>query len=182
MTLSTADQVRLRIQDQPRYTEEILIGDGTASTFKLAQGSPFSTITAASAFVLLPSPTGWSATGATFNTALGLLTFSGVITANSAMRAAYQWVVFGDDSIGQFTADGGSVAGAALAAVRALQFDSLKRARWSTPDGSSYDDTKAQDTLLKMYDLLWAEVRESPEGGIESWGEEQGNYLGAYNG
>ena len=181
MTLTIPQQVRLRIHDPPRYGEELLVGDGTARTFKLAQGAPFSTISAASAFTLLSSPTGWIATGATFNTAFGLVSFSATITAFTAMRTTYIWSVFSDDEIGQFTADGGSVAGAALAAVKTLQFDAAKRARWSTPDGSSYDDTQAQNALAKMYDQIWNELRESPEGGIESWGEQQQYFQGDYS-
>lgn len=178
MTLTIPQQVRLRIQDPYRYGAEELLGDGYNATFKLAQGAPYSTITGASAFMRLASA--YSGTGATFDQALGVVSFSATISANSAFKVTYQWSVFSDDEIGQFTAVGGSVAGAALEAVKTLQFDSLRRARWAAPDGSQYDDTKAQDTLLKMYELLWKELRESPEGGIESWSEQQQYYQGEY--
>jgi hypothetical protein len=180
MTLSLADQVRLRIQDRYRWQSEEFFGDGWNSQFKLSQGQPFSTVVSGSAYNRLT--TGYTATGAAFDTALGLVTLSGVVSANSAIKFNYQWAVFSDDEIGQFTAmGGGSVAGAALEAVKTLQFDSLKRARWAAPDGTQYDDTKAQDTLLKMYEQLWSEVRESPAGGIESWSEQQQNYQSEYN-
>ena len=179
MPLTTAQQVRLRIQDRLRFGEEVRAGDGLAAGFKLAQGAPFSTLISATAFV--PVAAGWSATGASFDGDLGLVAFSGVISANSAWRATYQWSVFSEDELGYFTAQGGSVAGAALEAVKALMFDSLKRARWSAPDGTSYDDTAAMNQLQKMYDQLREELREAPEGGIESWSEQQAYYSSEYN-
>ena len=179
MTLTVPQQVRLRIQDRPRYGQEVQAGDGLSTLFKLAQGSPFSTLSAISAYV--PAAAGWSATGATFDTSLGIATFSAAISAGSSVRVDYQWSVFSDDEIGQFTAAGGSVAGAALEAVKTLLFDSLKRARWGAPDGTNYDDTQAQAQLAKMYSALWYELRETPEGGIESWGQQQAYYSNEYN-
>lgn len=181
MALTLTQQVRLRIQDRLRLDEEIQLGNGTASGFKLKQGSPFSTVTAATAYVVTTA--GWSATGSTIDLDLGRVTLSGIVSANSAVRFEYQWSVFSTDEVGQFTAVGGSVAGAALEAVKTLMFDSLKRARWSSPDGSSYDDTAANSQLKTMYDMLFDEIREGgiDSGGIESWSEEQGNYSGDYN-
>lgn len=177
--LTTAQQVRLRIQDRARRAEEVRYGDGLESAFKLAQGAPFSTVHSATAFVR--TPTAWSATGAAFDAEQGLVTFSGVVSANTAWKATYLWSVFSDDEIGHFTAVGGSVPGAALEAVRALMFDSLKRAKWAAPDGTEYDDTAAMKQLLEMEDRLKEETRESPEGGIESWSEQQAWYSGDYN-
>lgn len=171
-------QVRLRINDRWRYAAEELFGNGYDATFKLAQGAPYSTITAGTATMRLSSS--YSATGASFDTALGLVSFSGVISANSAFRASYQWVVFSDADVTQFISDGGgSVAGASLEAVRTLMFDHLKRARWSAPDGTEYDDTQSRVLLKQMYDLLKAEVDEIPAGGIEAWSEQQQYYDGA---
>ncbi len=184
MPLATADQVRLRISDRWRWAEEVKAGDGSGSGFKLAQGAPFSNLSAASAFILLPTPSGWSATGATIDTGLGLVTFSAVITAQTAWRAQYQWAVFSDEEIGHFTAVGGSVAGAALEAVRTLMFDGLRRARWAAPDGTEYDDTKALDHLQKMHAILLEETKldEGAVGGIESWSENQAYWTTPYNG
>lgn len=167
--------VRLRINDKWRYQSEDLLGNGYDATYKLAQGQPYSTITAASATIRLASS--YSATGATFDATLGLVSFSGVISANSAFRAVYQWAVFSDAEVTQFISDGGgSVAGASLEAVRGLMFDHLKRARWSAPDGTQYDDTQASRLLEKMYAMLKAEVDEVPAGGIEAWSEQQQYY------
>lgn len=179
MPLTLSQQVRLRIQDRVRLDEEIRVGDGTASGFRLKQGSPFSTLYTASAFV---NNVGWSATGATIDLSLGTVKFSGVISANSAFRVEYLWSVFGEDEIGDFTAQGGDVLGASLQAVQTLIFDSLKRARWAAPDGTQYDDTAAQRQLQWMYSALKAEQREAPEGGIESWSEQQAYYSEEYNG
>lgn len=177
--LTTAQQVRLRIQDRSRRAEEVRYGDGFESAFKLNQGAPYSTLISASAFIR--TPTAWSATGAAFDLDQGLVTFSGVITASTAFKALYQWSVFSDDEIGHFTAVGGSIGGAALEAVRTLMFDSLKRAKWAAPDGTEYDDTAAMKQLLEMEDRLKEEMRESPEGGIVSWSEEQAYFSGPYN-
>lgn len=180
--LTTAQQVRLRIRDPWRYAEELRVGDASAAEFKLAQGAPFSTLSALSAYVFLPAPTGWSATGGTFDTTLGLVQFSGIISANSAWRARYQWAVFSEDEVGHFTAVGGTIAGAALEAVRALMFDGLKRAKWAAPDGTEYDDTAAMRLLEKMEERLIEEIRQDPAGGIESWSEQQAYYGSEYSG
>jgi len=182
--LTTAQQVRLRIQDPWRLAEEVRFGDGTASEFKLAQGAPFSNLSALSAYTFLLPPTGWSATGATVDLALGLVQFSGVITAQTAWRAKYQWAVFSDDELGHFTAVGGGVPGAALEAVRALLFDGLRRAKWAAPDGTEYDDTNAQKHLREIEKSLLDEIERSdgPQGGIDSWSEQQGYFSSEYNG
>lgn len=176
--LTTAQQVRLRIQDRVRAGEDLRVGDGFEATFKLTQGAPFSTMYSASAFIRLA--TSWSATGATIDLALGLASFSGVISANSAWKTTYLWSVFSDDEIGHFTAVGGTIAGAALEAVRALMFDSLKRAKWAAPDGTEYDDTKAMDMLAKMEERMLEEIAQAPSGGIESWSEQQAYWSTEY--
>lgn len=179
MTLDATAQVRSRISDRVRYGEETHIADGLATTFKLGQGAPFSTISAASAYVTAAA--GWSSTAATFNGDMGTVTLASALAPNVALYANYQWSVFSQDEIAQFLTDGGSVAGAALQAVKALMFDGLRRSRWMAPDGTQYDDTAAMALLQKLYDDLHAELRESPEGGLQSWTQEQQNYWGEYN-
>lgn len=179
--LTTAQQVRLAINDRLRYQEEVRAGDGQSISFKLAQGAPFASLTGASAYV----PTGaggWSATGATFDLDLGTVAFAGIISAQSAWRATYQWAVFSENEIGHFTAAGGDINGACIEAVRTLMFDGLRRAKWAAPDGSQHDDTKAQDTLLKMWSAFKAEQYDGAEGGVESWSEQQAYWAGEYNG
>ena len=179
MTTDITAQVRLRIQDRLKYASEEFLGDGYNATFKLAQGSPYSVVAVPSAQIRLVSS--WTSTGATFDTALGLMSFSGTISANSACKAVYQWTVFSDDDVTTFIQQGGgSVAGASLEAIRALMFDGIKRARWAAPDGSTYDDTAVLSHLQKMYNVFWKEVRESPEGGIDSWSEQQQYYQTEY--
>ena len=177
--MTLLDQVRLRISDRWRFGEEVRYGDGLAAQFKLAQGAPFSNLSALSAYV--PVAAGWSATGSTVDTGLGLVTLAAPVTANSAVRFGYQWAVFSDADLGEFTAAGGAtVAGAALEAVKTLMFDSLRRAKWAAPDGTEYDDTAAMKQLREMYALMKDEAREAPEGGIESWSEQQAYYGGEY--
>lgn len=177
MALTTAQQVRLRIQDPWRFGEEQLVGVGTASAFKLGQGAPYSTIVSATASIAQQG--GWSATGCTFDTGLGRVTFSASPSVNQPLLMTYQWAVFSDDEIGYFTAVGGTVAGAAREAVRAMRFNASKRSRWAAPDGTQYDDTQAMRALKELQDDLEAEVArfdEGPSGGYESWASEQENY------
>ena len=175
MALTTAQQVRLKIQDPWRFGEEDQFADGTASAFKMQQGAPYSTIISASASVYRA---GWSATGGTWNTALGRVEFSSVLAGDARLHFNYLWAVFSDDEIGHFTAVGAGVNGAALEAVQTLMFDAWKRARWQTPDGTQYDDSRALDNLLKMQSALSAQVAEDvgPAGGFESWAVSQENY------
>lgn len=172
MALTTAERVRLIVQDQPLRADLTMYGDGTAAKFAL----PHRNLQSGTAFVPLGG-TAWSATGCTFD-ASGHVAFSGVISANSAWRAEYVYNVFSDAEIGQFTADGGSVSGAAQQAVMALMFDSLKRAVWRAPDGSMYDDVAAMGQLRTLYDMLAsAQANDALVGGaIYGWSETQGDY------
>ncbi len=172
MTLTDAQRVRLRIQDQPLQARDTYFGDGTAQTFVL----PHRNVTTASAYVAVGG-TAWSATGATFN-ASGTVAFSGVISAASAYQTVYTYSVFSDDEITEFISAGSTVNGAALQALQTLMFDGVKRARWSAADGSSYDDTAAMVHLREMYGILKAEQKEdtAANGSIESWSLDQELY------
>lgn len=172
MPLTTAQQVRLRVQDQPRVADVAYYGDGLRNTFAL----PERNLTSGTAFVSVAA--GWSATGATFDPT-GSVAFSGVLSASSAFRARYVYSTFSDDEIDtMITAGGGSVNGAALEAVQSLMFDGLKRASWAAPDGSRYDDTAAMKLLTDLYDRLKVEQAEAAvgQGGIAEWGLNQGNW------
>lgn len=164
--------LRLRIQDLPTIADATYAGDGTATQFALPQRN----LTSASAFVPIGG-TAWSATGATFN-ASGFVEFSGVISANSAWRARYVYSVFSDVEAQGFLDAGGGVNGGALEAVKTLMFDGLKRARWSAPDGTSYDDTAAIKQLRDLYDILKLELAEEATAGgaVESWSLNQADF------
>lgn len=172
MPLTTAQQVRLRIQDQATVFDDTRLFDGSANIFDL----PWRNITSATAYVTTTAGA-WTATAAQFD-ASGFVAFSATGSANSAYRVRGVYSTFSDDEIGQFTADGGSVAGAALEAVKALMFDSLKRAKWAAPDGSQYDDTMAMGHLNTLYGQLTGELQqvEAAGGGFVSWSEGQGNW------
>lgn len=172
MALTTAQQVRVKIQDAPIIADLTLYGDGTAVTFKTEQAN----LTSGSAFVPVGS-TAWSATGVTFN-ASGFYTFATVLSANSAYRITYVYSTFSDDEIDHFVTVGGNVLGAAKEACEALMFDAVKRARWMASDGSQYDDTSAQSHLRGLYDQLIDQLeREATSaGGFNSWAEDQGNW------
>lgn len=168
-TLTTAQQVRGRIQDQPQRFDEQYAGDGLRADYEVQVGNARVTnLISATAYIVAGGI--WSATGATFD-ASGFVTFNGVISANTAYRVVGVQSVFSEAEIGHFTAVGGSVAGAALEAVNWLRFDALKRARWFGADGTQYDDTAAIKAVEKLYDDLRQELieAESDTGGFESW-------------
>jgi hypothetical protein len=172
MTLTTAQQVRLKIQDAPISENVTLYGDGTATVFRMPHGN----LTTASAYVPIGG-TAWSATGCTVDPT-GAFMFSGVISANSAYNVRYIHTTFSDDEITNFLDVGGTILGAALEAVEALMFDAIKRARWMASDGTQYDDTSAQSHLAKMHDLLskQIEAESTSAGGFSSWAINQGDW------
>lgn len=172
MTLTTAQQVRLRIQDAPAWFDDVRYGDGTAAVFDLGKRN----LTTASAYLAVGG-TAWSATGCTVDVS-GVVAFSGVISAMTAFRVRGVHSVFSDDEIGHFTAVGGSVAGAALEAARTLAFDGLKRAKWAAPDGSSWDDTMALQALYSLIGKLEEEVAgaELSAGAFGEWAITQENW------
>lgn len=165
MALTSAQQVRLGIQDQPRVARDTYTADGVSTGYQV----PHLNITTASAYVMAGGT--WSATGATFVS--GEVLFGTAISANSAYQLHYTYSVFSDDEIDHMLSAGGnSINGARLEAVQTLMFDSLKRSRWQSPDGTMFDDTKAQDTLKGMYSAFKKELEEDAigGGGIYSWG------------
>ena len=93
MPLSTAQQLRLRIQDQPTLVDVTRYGDGTAVSFPV----PHRNLVSGTAWVAL-GHTAWSATGATFDPT-GQIVFSSVVPANSAFRLTYLRTTFSDDEI-----------------------------------------------------------------------------------
>ena len=176
MTLSTAEQVRLRIQDMPAYADLVFYGDGQRAVFNLQLGAAsYRNITSGLGYILAAGK--WSATGAAFDVT-GFVTFLDVISANTAFRTRFVYSTFSDAEIGHFTAVWGSVAGAALEAVNALRFDALKRASWAAPDGSQYDDTRAVQALETLYNDLKAELAQAQvtDGGFASWAEGQNDW------
>jgi hypothetical protein len=172
MALTTAQQVRVKIQDQPLLADTTLYFDGMASSFTL----PHSNITSGSAMVL-DAGGQWSATGATFN-ASGMVAVPTALPASTGLRVTYVHSTFSDDEISHFTAVGGNVLGAAIEACEALMFDGLKRARWASPDGTQYDDTMAMNTVVKIYETLKAEQADDATlgGAVNSWSMLQGDY------
>lgn len=172
MPLTSAQQVRSKIQDVPTVQDFVRYGDGTAVVYIM----PHVNLTTASAYVPL-NATAWSATGATFDNS-GQLTFANVISANSAFRVHYVQTVFSDDEVDNFLTEGGGVLGAALAACEALMFDAVKRARWMASDGTSYDDTSSQSHLRDMYEKLQEQValEATTAGSFGSWAINQGDW------
>lgn len=166
MSLTTAQQVRLKISDIPTLADEVLYGDGQTSSFTL----PHRNITTGSAF-LIGTNGQWSATAATFNTS-GVVAFAAVPSAASGIRVTYTYSTFADTDIDQFIESGGDVLGAAVEAVQSLMFDGLRRAAWRASDGSQYDDTRAIQLLKDLYMTLSEEQAEDAISGgdVVSWG------------
>ncbi|NBW14296.1 MAG: hypothetical protein EBR82_40495 [Caulobacteraceae bacterium] len=171
MPLTSAARLRSRITDPLRVADVTNFGDGTASTYALQHVN----LQSASAFV--PGAGGWSATAATFDPT-GYVTFGTAISANSAWRARYVYSVFSDDEIDDWLTVGGSIVGAAKLAVKTLMFDGVKRARWTAPDGSSFDDTAAIATLKNLWELLSTEEADGAiaAGSAASWSLDQEGY------
>ena len=171
MTLSENQRVRLKVSDPPTLADSVYLGDGTAVSFTL----PHRNLTSGTAYV--PVAAGWSATGATFDPT-GTVTFSARISAGSAFRTTYVYSTFSEEEITDFLALGGNVIGAALEAAHALAFDGLRRARWSAPDGSSWDDQAAQKHVMDLIAMLETEQGDeaAAAGSAESWSLTQGDY------
>lgn len=173
MTLTTAQQVRLKCADFPLLREQTFVGDGYASSFLL----PHRNITTGSAYVQVGG-TAWSATGATFN-ASGMVSFATAsIPSASAVLCKYTESVFSDEEIDHFITAGGTVNGAALQALDTLFFDAAKRARWMAPDGTTHDDIGSITALQMARDKIMAEeeILGASEAYFQSWAEEQENY------
>lgn len=174
MTLTTSAQyLRVKIRDIPQFKDQTFIGNGTASVYTLASNM---VLTSGSAYVPVGN-SAWSATGASFD-ASGFVSFSGVISANSAFRVTWVESVFSEDEIGLFITAGGSLNGAAIEAVIALMFDSLKCASWGASDGSTYSNTASQQAAQNLYDKLIQEQEGEAiaAGGMSSWSLSQGDY------
>lgn len=167
MALTSAQQVRLGIQDHPKVARDTYTADGISTGYQI----PHLNVTTASAYVQVAGA--WSATGAVF--ASGEVAFANRISANSAFMVHYTYSVFSDEEIDHMLTVGGNINGARKEAVQDLMFDSLKRARWQSPDGTMFDDTKAMDMLAKMYDKFTLESTQDAIGGgaILSWGANQ---------
>lgn len=172
MALTDLQKVRTKIQDVPIAENLTRYGDGTASVFLL----PHANVIAAGAYVPVGG-TAWSATGAAFDPS-GQVIFATVISVNSAYNLRYQHTTFSDDEVQNFLDEGGTILGAALAAIEALMFDAVKRARWMASDGTSYDDTSAQSHLAKMHELFQDQLAQeaSTAGGFGSWALNQGDW------
>lgn len=164
MTLTTAQTVRLKIADLPRLADTTYYGDGFASAFLL----PHTNLSSGSAFV--PGSNTWIFTGSTFNES-GMVSFSSVISANSAFRVTYVHSVFSETEVSAFIEVGGNVNGAAIQALHTLMFDAAKRARWMGSDGSQFDDVAAADNLWKAYSAIKEEQLDAGAAAIsmQSW-------------
>lgn len=171
MALGETARFRSFIQDPRRIADVVTYGDGTAALFMLAHAN----VQEGTAFV--PGPGGWSATGATFNTT-GFVELATAISANSAVRLRYEHSVFSNDEIGEWFTHGGSFNNAARLAILTLQFDGLRRAKWTAPDGTSFDDTAALARLRELYDLLGQEDENAAiaGGAVGSWSLDQEQY------
>lgn len=174
MTLTSAQQLRLYAQDQPRIQDRTMFGDGSAASFPL----PDRNLTSATAYVMAAG--GWSATGATFDPT-GQVAFSAVISAATAFRVTYIYSNFSDDEINQFLS-AGSLINAEILVVETLMFDAIKRSRWASPDGTSFDDSQAQSHLQMLYDKLQNEQAKDAvdQGGVVSWAMNQNNTPGGW--
>lgn len=185
MALNTADQLRFYANDKPRLLVETRYGDGTGSGFQLSGVPIVSGATSfggfqPSAFVPIGAGggTAWSATGATFNYPLGMVSFANAISANSAYQVSYTYATFGDQDIDFVTGVYGDMYAMRLALIDNLMSDSFKRARWAAGRGAYYDDSTTMANLMLMRKAIIEErtTEQGPLGDIISWDEQQANY------
>lgn len=179
--LNTADQLRFYASDKPRMLTEVRYGDGTASAFQLSGASIITGATALGGFqpsAFVPQDNAWGTTGATFNLSLGLVSFNGTISGNSAFQVAYTYATFSDQEIDFVTGAYGDMPSMRLALVDNLMSDYFKRSRWAAQRGAYYDDTEAMKNLMLMRSAIIAErtTELGPLGDIISWDEQQQNY------
>lgn len=179
MPLTTAQIVRSRLNDPIRFDSETLYGDGTASAFKLKQGSPYSTISGGSFTANIAVAAGWSATAHTaFDPTAGLVTFGTAISAQSAIYCVYSWSIFSEDELSYFTGQGG-IPQATLMGVNHLLVNYAKRGSWAAPDGTNYNDTQAINALMALRSALIEETQGAllgPDGSTVNWAETQQDY------
>ena len=181
LATDSAAQLRWRINDRARRQEYTFYGDGTASAFQL-NTLPGGVVTGQgaahgpSAFVPLGG-TAWSATGASWDYGNAVVTFSGVISANTAINTIFYHATFSEEEINFVTAQFGAGVAGALECVETLMMDASKRASWAG-GGVSYNEAQTFANLKQMCDTLWTkQVDESgPQGGFESWADNQADY------
>ena len=170
------------MNDKPRRSVQTIYGDGFSSAFELgalpgglvsaqgAGGQP-------SAFIQVGSPaTVWSATGGSFTYYPGILTLSGVPSAGTAVQCVFHHAVFSEAEIDYITAQYGDLNSQHLEVVRTLMMDATKRVAWMG-GGVNYNESTVFPALEKMQAILWSAmtVQQGPQGGFESWAEEQQN-------
>jgi hypothetical protein len=181
MTIATdtALQLRARLNDRPKRTIQTIYGNGLDSAFELgalagglvsAQGQP-------TAFVSVT--TAWSATAATFTYYPAIVTFSGVISANTGILCVFNHAVFSDAEIDWITANANAdgINGMTIEGINWLMADYSRRASWAG-GGVSYNDGATLNNLKTWRDTLRSAltVEQGPLGGFESWAEQQQNY------
>lgn len=187
---NTAQQLRLRVSDVPRRQIFTVYGDGLSSAFELgtlpggivsaqgAGGQP-------TAFVAVGAGggTAWSATGCAFTYFPGIVTFSGVPSAGSAVQAVFWHAVFSESDIDYITGNYGDLNGMTLEVINALMMDASKRVAWAG-GGVSYNESTVFNHLKDMRDTIFSAmtVQQGPQGGFESWADAQQDYPPSNNG
>lgn len=182
----SAFQLRFRVNDKPRRTIQTLYGDGLSSAFELgalpgglvsaqgAGGQP-------TAFIQVGSPaSAWSATGCAFTFSPALVTLSGVVSAGTAVMCVFNHAVFSEAEIDYVTANFGDLNGMALEIINALMADYSKRVAWAG-GGVSYNESTTFRNLKDWRDSIYdnSTVETGPQGGFESWADEQQNQPGS---
>ena len=183
MALNTAEILRFRMADRPRQLMETRYGDGTATAFPISGYPLVSGSTALggftpSAFVPIGAGgTAWSATGATWNYPLGTISFSSILSAQSAFMLSYTYAVFSDQEIDYVTANFAGIGAMQLTLIDNLMGDAYKRERWGSQAGSFYDSTETMKNLMLMRSAIRTEmtVEAGPQGAFVSWDAEQEN-------
>ena len=168
MALSTLDELRLRIQDKaverlsyhevtgtPGPGRVFIFGplgeEGAFSVVSVAQGDGSSWIVVTASDYILAGQ---------------FIQVSGLTMTQLAIQL--RSTTFTDEELEFYLGKhSNSVLDASIEVVLALMYDGVKRHRWKSPDGVSYDDTMANQQLQRIYDML---KREQEELGTASGG------------
>lgn len=151
MTLTSVEQVRLKISDKPTITREVTDGDGTAKYFKLGNAP----------ILMVPVPQvrvdGVLKTenaDYTIDYDQGIITFSTAPAAGLELDFIYYHTVFSDAEIDQFLTDGaGNTVVAAAYALYAWAADAAKVAKRYTLSGGGGLGQVVGDTSVTAKEL-----------------------------
>lgn len=154
--------MRLRIQDRPRKSLREFEGNASESFYvgPLAEGLAFETSNIQgftnNAWADLSAGTGY-----VHDEGDQYILFN---AGPERVRMFLSTTAFSDPELDHYLGEHFNITTAALEVVQTLMYDGIKRHRWSSPDGVSYDDSMANMQLQRIYDMLKREQMQESAG------------------